>query len=82
MHKQRKLFIRRKAEISKRDFRFFNKLNTIEAKEKRIKEERLRKEKADANAVATSEPTGIKFFSISGDWIFSPFLLRDLDIAQ
>ena len=56
-------------------------IKNIKTLEKLKKEERLLKKKTDANTVATSEPTGANSSSASGDWVFSFFLLRDLDIA-
>jgi len=57
-------------------------VENIEALEKLEEEERLLKERADANTVATSEPAGANSSSASGEWVPSPSLLRDLDIAQ
>ena len=57
-------------------------VENIKDLEKLKKEERLLKKKADASTVAISEPVEASFFSVSGDWIFSFFLLRDFTTAQ
>jgi len=57
-------------------------VENIESLEKLEEEERLEKERADASTVATSEPTGASSSSTSCDWLPSPSLLRDLDVAQ
>ena len=57
-------------------------IENIKTLEKLKEKERLLKERADANIIATSEPIGINSFSASGEWISSSFLLRDLAIAQ
>ena len=56
-------------------------VENIKALEKLKEENHLLKKKADANTVATSEPTGANFFLISNDWIPSPSLLRNLEIS-
>ena len=56
-------------------------IKNIKTLEKLKKKKRLLKEKADANTVATFEPIGANFSSASDDWVFSPFLLRDLNTA-
>ena len=57
-------------------------IKNIEMLEKLEEKERLKKERADANSVATFEPTGVNFSSVSDEWVPSFFLLRDLNIAQ
>ena len=57
-------------------------IKNIKALEKLEKKERLLKKKTDANTITTFKPTGANSSSISGDWIFLFFLLRNLNIAQ
>ena len=74
--KQQAFLRKREGEIIRRN------IENIKALEKLKEKERLLKEKADTNTIATFEPTGANSSSTSGDWVFSFFLLRDLDIAQ
>ena len=75
--KKQQVFLReRKGEMIRRN------IENIKTLEKLEEEERLLKEKSDASTVATFEPIGTNFFSVSGDWVFSFFLLRNLNIAQ
>ena len=73
--KQQAFLKERKDKIIRRN------IENIKMLEKLKKEERLLKERADASTVATSEPAGANFFSASGDWVFSSFLLRNLNIT-
>ena len=57
-------------------------VENIKDLEKLKEKERLLKKRANASAVATSEPVEANSSSISGDWVFSSFLLRDFDFAQ
>ena len=67
--KQQAFLKKREGEIIRRN------VENIKALEKLEEEERLLKEKADANTIATSEPAGANFSSVSGEWISSFFLL-------
>ena len=57
-------------------------IENIKALKKLEEKKRLLKERANASAVATSEPIGANSSSASGEWVFSSFLLRNLDFAQ
>ena len=73
--KQQTFLRKREGEMIRRN------IKNIKTLEKLKKEERLKKERINANTVATSEPTGTIFSSIPDDWIPSPSLLRDLEIS-
>ena len=75
--KKQQAFLReREGEIIRRN------VENIKALEKLKEEERLLKERANANTVAISEPIWANSSSASDEWVFSFFLLRDLDITQ
>ena len=61
LKKQQVFLKKREGEMIRRN------IKNIKTLEKLKKKERLLKEKADANTVATSEPTGANFSSVSGN---------------
>ena len=68
-------FKKRAGEMIRRDIKNVEKLEKLKEKE------RLGKERADANTVATFEFIEANFSSASDEWVFSPSLLRNLDIT-
>ena len=61
LEKQQVFLRKREGEIIRRN------VKNIEALEKLEEKERLLKEKADANTIATFKPIGVNFFSVSDE---------------